>query len=295
MPLITVTRTIGSSMLRAAFLVCMLSLAVPAQSLAPRKDPMGSITHVNKLATEGILAFRHGDPTFESALKKLFNPDDIPKLEKLIPYAVLVRNNTSSYLMAITVLYSYPSPVYPGKSATNRVSPSARSNDKSQMIEPGGYMFFTPIGDIVGYLDPSMSPQTHPTLTESTVKYLENKLEFYRAWQVTVSVDSIVTDQGILVGPDEGGYEHTMAARSAARAEVYQQAETLTGEELKKYLTMLSALEVDLSHPHNYYLRSTADILLTEMESEGEHALKQSLKHYVERLRLLPAITRKTQ
>ena len=83
--------------------------------------------------------------------------DDAQTLAQILPYTVLLKNESARGLKAIAVRFSWDSNL-PGPPRRSFIltSPLSGANDPDQLV-PGGYRLFTPVAEINEYL--SQSPQ----------------------------------------------------------------------------------------------------------------------------------------
>ena len=141
-----------------ALVALFLSAVIQAQSLAnvQSTNPMTVSIRPPTLdlaATQVRLLALSDEPTKTAEILG----DDAQTLAPILPYSVLLKNESSRGLKAIGVRFSWDNNV-PGPPRRSLILTTtlSRANDPDQLV-PGGYRLFTPVSAINQYL--SESPQ----------------------------------------------------------------------------------------------------------------------------------------
>lgn len=251
------------------------------------------VRFVNELETEGISLFRLGDPEFQTAITQILSPGDSDKIGGLLPYALVVRNDTGVFLMSVTVLYSFPSPVQAGKTVRNRIASMTQVADRALMLPPGDSLLVTPVGDIGGTVDSRGQRRRFPIITDSSMFLIERQIKFYRDKAITVSIDSLLFEDGALVGPDSGELETYVNANRRAEIELYSKIVQLRGPDLKAYLNEAAAPNLEQNDPYGRRRQLISEFLLREIEHSSEEKILKNVRETAAVRKQFPEIRRR--
>jgi len=155
----------------------------------------------------------------------------ITALEPILPYSIIVRNDTTKRLRMISVRTYLTNAK--GAVITNDIVIGA-TTVPAVMFEPGSMVLITPP-------DGGLSTKLRKAMCIPEAAMLERRLvsrvEFYsRQLQVEVTLDSVVFEDGEVVGPDTMGNLVIMNSRTTAETELANEVLARHGDEIVRYL-----------------------------------------------------------
>lgn len=216
----------------------------------------------NALVGRGIVVYESGTPEFAAALSRLFDPGDVELLRPLLPFCLFVKNNTGGYLAALTVVYEVPEIVMPtGKPYRHTVSMRSDLRERSRMGEPGKLSFITPVTSLQGTLRADGTRGLEPSLGTMATHLIQSFLDEYGRRQISVSVDSIIDEDGILDGPDEAGLLDRINAKLRAQWDILRGIAGLHGDELAAALAPTSPVGLARGRKDDQYARTRQEYL----------------------------------
>jgi hypothetical protein len=227
----------------------------------------------------GVSVYAPGSPQFSETLSKLVDPADMGKIGALLPLCLVVKNGTGRYLAGITVVYTVPEMIA-ADGEPFRIRESARTalRDRSQMFAPGDLRLVSPVYQLQGTIGDNGAVRLKPIVDEDTLRLMELRSEQYGSRKLVASVDSIVTEDGYLYGPDEGKLLPEFNARLRAESDLKNEVLPLRGEALRESLRLKVA---NVRQPTDEYTRwkgVTVQRWQNHLWQAGEEAFRASLE-----------------
>lgn len=232
----------------------------------------------NPLHGEGMTVVDHTSPEFIAGVRKFMDADIESKSSSFLPYSIILINNTGKYVWGFTVVYSYPDKIAPAGTPWRYItSPSSRSTDRREMLEPGASMLITPISDVLGSLDAHGSKKLRMVWDEGLDRVLKVWDSDWSSGRIEVSVDSVIYEDGTLVGPDGSDRMGQLNARIRADSDLFASVYSLRGDELRKNLSLYPRSGGALHDEYSRRAAATAESLLNFLDDRGEAALVDAL------------------
>ncbi len=176
--------------MKTLFLFCGFACAIMGQSVT---------VSVKSPVFPGLTIVRPTDPGLQPLVSSALRPDPASELAGLLPYSLLVQNNTPRTICAYTLRLTY-------------VDVDGRSGGRNRQ-----YFNFDPtVGGIrippgeIHLVTPSVSMKVYPQLKTASAQVsaggsASRVLDALKSQTaVTVSMDLVVFDNGQVIGPDEG-------------------------------------------------------------------------------------------
>lgn len=250
-------------------------LLIAAVPLTLAAQPLVTIRPAPDQLPQGITIRTPSDPSFQSLVEKILPPVAVPLYQHILPYSILIRNETSTPIIALALTIqitdangSTPKPrLYP----PNDTLPGK----ENVLLAPGRDLLYTADPRFT-YLAPRLSRSTadkrRPPLDELANRSLEPILS---ARAITLAFDSVLFADGTVKGPDE---EHSFEAWTN---ELHEQAafdnavlafQNRTTEELRQYLATVAA------SPKRTNQRIFAQAYELDLRNEGPEKLFKEVK-----------------
>jgi|SRR5581483_1598533 len=232
----------------------------------------------NPVAGVGLTLIDARAPNFRDEVSKFLDSDVMTKASPFLPSSLVVVNGTERHIYGFTVIYTYPNRrAAAGTPWQYRVSPTAgRPDDQRTMIGPGGRYLITPVAGFQASRDVGGRRTLLPYVDEG----MERMINLYAANDanepVTVLVDSVIFDDGTIVGPDTADRMGKVNAQMRAEKDLVAGVNGLHGEALRKQLVTYSearSTEREYSNRQNIM----AGYFLNVLKSRGESAALQAV------------------
>jgi hypothetical protein len=276
--------------MRLLLLLITLKATGLSQTLPAEGNRQMRVT--NPVAAEGISIILPSALTFNKRLTDLLDDSAIQKLGPLMPRTLIVVNDSGRYLAGLTVIFTYPERIAPAgtpwKYITNR---TAHRADHKAMIAPGDVLLFTPLPGFYASFRPPANRLRQPLLDESIDRDLRRYEDAEGQSRIEAAIDSIIFDDGTLVGPDSANRLESLNNKFRANDEILGAVDGRRGEDLHKKLLVYSNLP-----PYDKYtqaLRWAARSVLLSFEESGESAARDWIEAM--RVRLVGPIKRRDQ
>jgi hypothetical protein len=185
------------------------------------------------LPGSGIHLLPATSPEFIAALKSAADPESIFSIQSILPYSVMVKNFTEERLLMVTVRLYLTEPS--GKRVWHDVTHGTRKNYPTDMIAPGSLVLITPEGGLNTVLSGSNSMHIpeKKMLSLSLTQLLD---QYSRQSEVDITLDSVVFEDGGVIGPDKSGNMQAVNAWIAAEENVITEVLSRHGEEVNAFL-----------------------------------------------------------
>ncbi len=217
--------------------------------------------------------------SFQSLAGKLLPPAAVPLYQHILPYAILIRNETPSPIIAMVLTFQitdstgrtskYLNPVITLKVACEMSTPPGRNDG---ILAPGRDMLFTPdsrftqLAPLLRLFDDAKQKQR---LDELANRPLE---PYISARAITLALDSVLFADGTVEGPDEGNAFETWTNGLHVETEFENSILAFQGrgiEELMQYLETVAA-----TGPHQAHSWGIPDTRLLAKSYEMEFRRK---------------------
>ena len=231
----------------------------------------------NPAQTEGLEIVDADSPGFSQEIRRLLTPDAQRTASPFLPYSFVILNNTGRYIWGFTVVYTFPDWIS-GSGAPWRFefSHTARGSDRRYMLAPGDRFLMTPISSFVASCDANGKRSKQPLLDEGLDRIIRVYLP--RLNQHTeAAIDSVIFEDGLLVGPDSIGRLQSVIDRSRANSDLASAIRDLRGDELRKELVVLSTASGS-NDPYTDQKGDVASALLRMLDQQGESTVLQVLQ-----------------
>jgi hypothetical protein len=161
----------------------------------------------NPFSNEGLKVIGATDPTFTEEVTKLLDTNTLSKAAPLIPFALILTNDTNRYIYSFTVVYTYPKRIAPaGTPWKFQMSPTAATPDNRRtMIAPGATLLVAPVGDFLVWRDASGKKMRTVDIGEGMARIIKLFETDDAHDRIEASIDSIIFENGEIGGPDETG------------------------------------------------------------------------------------------
>jgi hypothetical protein len=254
----------------------------------------------SRLDDAGLTVVDATSPSFMTEVEKVIDSNMAKQASSVLPYSVVIKNNTGRYVWGFTVLYTFPDSKAPsGNPHRMVISPSPGGPAvESGMLAPGSTYLITPVsgliassGDIAG--NRKVVPHRRGEDLDSEIHKFNSSHGSGRE-RIEVSVDAVVFEDGTLVGPDEGKLMSRVNSKIRANKDLADALGNLRGQELQAKLSfyrengLQENLEPSAANSRSnieivassYYItvRGNAASLLNILQSQGEPAVLQELE-----------------
>lgn len=213
---------------RTWLVLCVLLPGVSVMAASP------SVLYIG-LPDLDVKMFSGTSPEFADALSQSVDAQSIPPLRPILPYCVIVRNDSSERILMVTVRIRKTD--HTGKTTVHDITHGTRDNDFVSMISPGQMVLITPVGGLNKRL-PSSSllrlDGDDTSMVESNM--LEVADEYALQSKVEVLMDAVVFADGRLVGQDLSNTLETVNTMAEVEDLVISTTLTKSGDEISGYL-----------------------------------------------------------
>ncbi len=235
----------------------------------------------NPLKAEGLTVLDAKSPRFAEEVARLLDASTSTKAANFLPQSLVIINDTERWIWGFTVIYVYPDWIAPsGKPHRHVISPSAGGPDPGRrfMLEPGGAFLITPVSSFLASRRANGQIRQRPVLDEGLdriIRIVESQELMYR---VEAFVDSVIYEDGTIVGSDTAGRKDLINARTTAEMDLSHSLDGMRGEELRKALKVEAGL--DASGNYAEHRRKRARELLELLEASGEPIALQAVENF---------------
>jgi hypothetical protein len=244
---------------------------------------MPTITFAD-LSGQGVRLVGASSSSFSQLLQQRVDPETIALLSPILPYAVIVLNDSAQAITALTVQYSLKNPA--GKPITYRMTLSTLNRAREQMLLPGELALFVPKQKLCAKL---RSGSNKMALKNAPLNWPSQNL-FDSQTDIQISIDVTIFEDGSAIGIDAGS---TVARRNAfleAGHDIATAVLARSGADLKSYLSQLaSAQKSPVDDPYGFEAESLASRFYEELNQSDEATLKSSVNRFLSLRASIPA------
>jgi len=199
----------------------------------------------NPLEAEGLKLIASDSPEFRSALEGMIDPDLIARAEPFLPYSVILVNMTGRYIWGFTAIYTYPDKIAPsGKPRRIQINPSAGGvGTREQYLAPEARYLLTPVSNFLAEADADGRRRLRPSWYEGIeeVMRIQSGVGDPLMQRVELSIDSVIYEDGMLVGPDRAGRMDEVNRRILREKQFADSFKGLTGSAFEAKLAEYSS------------------------------------------------------
>ena len=146
-----------------------------------------------------------------------------PLIAKILPYCVFVENQTDHGLSGLVARYDFETP-RGNRAHVTLFLLNQNSNRPEQNFAAGDVSLIAPIPNLASSIQGAGGPQSWSANGRS---FIENEVaKFVRNQDISLSIDSIIDENGHLVGPDRAQTVLRLNAKSDAEQQLINQVET---------------------------------------------------------------------
>lgn len=249
------------------FVLCMI-IVVSVSDAAPQ------ITYID-LKEYGAAIIPPSTAEFHKILNQYVNSASLATLNPMMPYTVIVKNDSGAAWISVSLVYELKNKA--GLPMPQRFTVQTLNGSRNRMILPGEHVFFTPLTKLNRKL------QTGPVqmaLAGGQQLGWADEQVFAGQSDIRVSLDSIVSEDGTITGPDTINNLAAINAFVSADWDLADSLLTKTGDGLRQYLSaIINSPDVSLpSNPYEWRRRHTANMYYSMLQAGGEDALRRSIK-----------------
>jgi hypothetical protein len=232
----------------------------------------------NPLRAEGLEIIDSSYPSFAAEVQKFLDPVAFGKAEPLLPYSLIIVNNTRRYIWSFSVIYTFPEWISAsGRAWQFQFSPTAPILEHRYMLEPGATFLMTPVSTFVALRDAKGNPQQQPYLDEGLERVLQLFITEQSKEKIEASIDSVIFEDGLLAGPDTLNRMNMMNSRFRANSDLLLSIGKLTGAELRSELEALSVASAEPPAEYSRRKAKAAKGLLELLDRKGEGAVQEAI------------------
>ncbi|MGA8027306.1 MAG: hypothetical protein WB992_09170, partial [Bryobacteraceae bacterium] len=199
----------------------------------------------NPLEAEGLKVIPFDSPEFSPALEAMIDADLIAKAEPFLRYSVILVNRTERYIWGFTAIYTYPDKIAPsGKPRRHQINPSAGGvGSRAQYFAPGARYLLTPVSNFLAEVDADGRRGLKPSWYDGIeqVMKIQSGIGDPLMRRVELSIDSLIYEDGLLVGPDRAGRMDEVNRRILREKRFADSFTGLTGSALRAKLAEYSS------------------------------------------------------
>jgi hypothetical protein len=207
---------------------------------------------------------------FQTALHSFADPAEIFAMGPILPFSVIVKNESRSSLIGIVIRYERTDET--GIVRGDNFTMSTMRNDRRSMIHPGEMVFMSPLTglNIIIRAQSGTVSDTNRLALDVNARVQD----YVNQKEVHISLDSAVFEDGSVIGPDKTGNLERMNAWIAADQALSSELllKRVTRADAKVYLTSITESAQSAAVPpgkayFDDHLRHRAHGLLGFLES----------------------------
>jgi hypothetical protein len=160
----------------------------------------------NPLEAEGLRTIAFDSAEFLPTLETMIDADMIARAEPFLQYSVILVNATGRYIWGFTAVYTYPDKIAPsGSPWRHQINPSVGGvGNRAQYLAPGARYLLTPVSNFLAEVDADGRRGIRPSWYDGIEQVMKSQSGIGDPLRrrVELSIDSLIYEDGILVGPD---------------------------------------------------------------------------------------------
>jgi|ERR1700692_1932611 len=199
----------------------------------------------NPLEAEGLKVIAYDSPEFRPAVEEMIDADLIAKAEPFLQYSVVLVNTTGRYIWGFTAIYAYPDKIAPSGSPWRlQINPSPGGvGRRAQCFAPGAKYLLTPVSDFVAQVEVSGHRRLQPSWYDGIEQVMQSQTGIGDPLRkrVELSIDSLIYEDGILVGPDQADRTDEINRQIARKKRFADSFAGLKGDAFKAKLAEYSS------------------------------------------------------
>ena len=240
------------------------------QPYLPEKAGEVSPMFIDQTPYSGIQLFPGNSQEFEVSFLEASDAKSLAAIDLVRPYSVLVKNNTNERVVSVTIRF-YLTDVT-GRTVWHQMTAGTRVRTNSSMIAPGDSVLLTPITGLNTVLH--RGRQKHVLEDSSMLPEVSKRARQYSEQaRIRVSIDSVIFEDGGMVGSDVGGNLEMLNAWSRAEQEISDSLQALHSEDIRSFLSSLRDMPRGKGQNHHEKrLHDFAEELLSQVDSFSTQA-----------------------
>lgn len=199
----------------------------------------------NPLESEGLKIIAFDSPEFRPALATMVDPDLIAKAEPFLQYSVILINRTERYIWGFTAVYKYPDKIAPsGNPWRLQINPSPGGvGTRARYLAPGAKYLLTPVSNFFAEVDADGRRGLAPSWYEGIEQVIQSQTGMGDPLRkrVELSIDSLIYEDGTLVGPDQADRTDEINRRIARQKRFADSFAGLKGDAFRAKLAEYSS------------------------------------------------------
>lgn len=234
----------------------------------------------NPVSGEGLRVIDSRSPSFSSEITKFLSSGAQTKAASFLPWSFIVINDTGRYVWGFTFIYVFPDNIAPaGTPREICISPSPGGPAPREfLLSPGSKYSITPVMGFDAATD-SNGIRVEPILDDQTDRIIQAFQSQHPniKERVEASVDSVIYEDGTIVGPDTAGTQARVNDMIQADQDLVTALEKLKGEDLRSHLAGMHPSERS-NEPYSFRHDAVASTLQDIFGKEGEDGLRKRLQ-----------------
>lgn len=235
----------------------------------------------NPISGEGFVVIGAKSPRFSSEINKLLTPEAQAKASPFLPLSFIVVNNTGRYVWGFSFIYVFPDNIAPaGTPRTILISPSPGGPSPRELLfSPGSEYLITPVMDFYAAIDGNGVRAREPILDDQTdrmIKVFQTRHPNINE-RVQASVDSLIYEDGTIVGPDTAGTQARINDMIRADHDLVTSLQQLSGDALRSQIASMHPSNQDRD-AYSFRHDAVASTLQDIFGKEGEDGLHKRLQ-----------------
>jgi hypothetical protein len=157
------------------------------------------------------------------------------------------------------------------------------------MLLPGEYAFFVPFGGLSAKLR-----NNPPMIMTGSFSWPERSL-YDSQTDISISIDVVVFENGVAIGPDKGNTVDRLNAQIAADRDISAAVLARSGDTLKTYLSGLTKTGGGTDpyiDPYGQQIEARATFFYNQLLQSGEAALLSTVSSLLQYSQQLPTVKR---
>ena len=231
----------------------------------------------NSIPDQGFMVENFSSPNFSSRAKQMLGPENWAISQKVLPYMLLLTNNTSRYIWGFTTIYKFPDLIAPAGTpwtVLNRITVGGVA-ERRLMIGPGDVYLVGPVSGLESFKRESGQIVPPPVPDDEFSRYVDSFVRQFLGGRVEVSVDAVVFEDGFIEGDDNGNLLGNTNAQVQAEKDLVDAGRNVAGAQLRDALARLAA-----NKSRDVYFEHQARVageLLEIFDKLGEATVRQAI------------------
>jgi hypothetical protein len=199
------------------------------------------------LTESGIRILTPETQEFRDELQALTAGSSHPLLDETLPYSVIVKNTSTRFIATIVVIYNIKNSE--GNPVDHTFALSSLYRHRARLMAPGESRLVGPVPFLYETVNRRQLAGALP-LDNAANENVQQRLRNYTNQQsIHVTLDSVVFEDGELIGPDKANMLGVLNSWIRAEQELREAVGTKNGVELKLFLEEILSRPTNLRDP----------------------------------------------